>query len=97
MHSHTGEKPYVCSKHGCGKAFSVRSNMKRHERGCHAGEGGSIAGAEINFATSPAVRSLKEEGSVDDMDEDEDMDDQDETGSLKTGKLYPWSRLDSHI
>ncbi|KAG6046851.1 hypothetical protein E4U39_000974 [Claviceps sp. Clav50 group G5] len=34
-HSHTGEKPYKCSRPGCGKAFSVRSNMKRHERGCN--------------------------------------------------------------
>lgn len=34
-HSHTGEKPFKCSQPGCGKAFSVRSNMKRHERGCH--------------------------------------------------------------
>ncbi|KAG5977034.1 hypothetical protein E4U55_007096 [Claviceps digitariae] len=34
-HSHTGEKPYKCPRAGCGKAFSVRSNMKRHERGCH--------------------------------------------------------------
>ncbi|KAE9975847.1 hypothetical protein EG328_002957 [Venturia inaequalis] len=33
-HSHTGEKPFKCSHTGCGKAFSVRSNMKRHERGC---------------------------------------------------------------
>lgn len=35
-HSHTGEKPYKCPQPNCGKAFSVRSNMKRHERGCHA-------------------------------------------------------------
>jgi uncharacterized Zn-finger protein len=41
-HSHTGEKPYKCPQHGCGKAFSVRSNMKRHERGCHASAGGNI-------------------------------------------------------
>ncbi|KAL9631256.1 MAG: hypothetical protein Q9164_005993 [Protoblastenia rupestris] len=34
-HSHTGEKPFICPHKGCGKAFSVRSNMKRHERGCH--------------------------------------------------------------
>lgn len=36
-HSHTGEKPFKCPHPGCGKAFSVRSNMKRHERGCHSG------------------------------------------------------------
>ncbi|MCJ1430549.1 hypothetical protein MMC29_008467 [Sticta canariensis] len=36
-HSHTGEKPFKCPHNGCGKAFSVRSNMKRHERGCHGG------------------------------------------------------------
>ncbi|KAL9637787.1 MAG: hypothetical protein Q9204_001741 [Flavoplaca sp. TL-2023a] len=38
-HSHTGEKPFKCPHSGCGKAFSVRSNMKRHERGCHSGSG----------------------------------------------------------
>lgn len=38
-HSHTGEKPFKCGHPGCGKAFSVRSNMKRHERGCHVGNG----------------------------------------------------------
>ncbi|KOS20753.1 Zinc finger protein [Escovopsis weberi] len=37
-HSHTGEKPFQCPYAGCGKAFSVRSNMKRHERGCHGFE-----------------------------------------------------------
>jgi RNase P subunit RPR2 len=42
-HSHTGEKPFKCSHAGCGKAFSVRSNMKRHERGCHASTNPAIA------------------------------------------------------
>ncbi|KAI1851152.1 hypothetical protein JX265_013270 [Neoarthrinium moseri] len=40
-HSHTGEKPFKCPHAGCGKAFSVRSNMKRHERGCHNFESGA--------------------------------------------------------
>nr|POE79354.1 c2h2 finger domain transcription factor mtfa [Quercus suber] len=40
-HSHTGEKPFHCAHSGCNKSFSVRSNMKRHERGCHSG-GGSL-------------------------------------------------------
>ncbi|GME24221.1 zinc finger protein [Neofusicoccum parvum] len=33
--SHMGEKPFKCPHAGCGNAFSVRSNMKRHERACH--------------------------------------------------------------
>jgi hypothetical protein len=36
--SHTGEKPFRCPVRGCGKKFSVESNMKRHERGCFGGE-----------------------------------------------------------
>ena len=36
-HSHTGEKPFYCPVRGCGRKFSVWSNMKRHERGCHGG------------------------------------------------------------
>jgi uncharacterized Zn-finger protein len=29
-HSHTGERPYVCTVKGCERAFSVRSNLRRH-------------------------------------------------------------------
>ena len=41
-HSHTGEKPFRCPHVGCGNAFSVRSNMKRHEKGCHTGRAGAV-------------------------------------------------------
>lgn len=46
-HSHTGEKPFKCPHAGCGKAFSVRSNMKRHERGCHSGAAAMIGSAHL--------------------------------------------------
>ncbi|KAK3330536.1 hypothetical protein B0H66DRAFT_509697 [Apodospora peruviana] len=47
-HSHTGEKPFKCPHAGCGKAFSVRSNMKRHERGCHSFESSSSGSALVS-------------------------------------------------
>jgi len=43
-YSHTGEKPFKCKYEGCGKFFSVRSNMKRHEKGCHGADTISTGG-----------------------------------------------------
>ncbi|KAK4230978.1 C2H2 zinc finger protein encoded by the fle1 protein [Podospora fimiseda] len=32
MYSHTGEKPYRCEVEGCGRHFSVVSNLRRHSK-----------------------------------------------------------------
>jgi len=38
MYSHTGEKPFACDIDGCGRHFSVVSNLRRHKK-VHKGEG----------------------------------------------------------
>ncbi|KAI9860667.1 MAG: hypothetical protein M1824_002958 [Vezdaea acicularis] len=38
MYSHTGEKPFSCEYDGCGRHFSVVSNLRRHRK-VHKGEG----------------------------------------------------------
>lgn len=40
MYSHTGEKPFACNVEGCGRHFSVVSNLRRHKK-VHKGEGSS--------------------------------------------------------
>jgi uncharacterized Zn-finger protein len=37
MYSHTGEKPFACLVDGCGRHFSVVSNLRRHQK-VHKGE-----------------------------------------------------------
>ena len=32
MYSHTGEKPFACNVEGCGRHFSVVSNLRRHRK-----------------------------------------------------------------
>jgi len=37
MYSHTGEKPFACDVEGCGRHFSVVSNLRRHRKVHKAG------------------------------------------------------------
>ncbi|KAI1002271.1 hypothetical protein K3495_g5928 [Podosphaera aphanis] len=45
MYSHTGEKPFSCEVEGCGRNFSVVSNLRRHRK-VHKGEARSEAESE---------------------------------------------------
>lgn len=40
--SHTGEKPYVCDVPGCGRSFSVQSNLRRHQKAHHNQSGDGV-------------------------------------------------------
>ena len=40
MYSHTGEKPFACDVEGCGRHFSVVSNLRRHKK-VHKGDASS--------------------------------------------------------
>ncbi|BFZ56583.1 hypothetical protein PYCC9005_003630 [Savitreella phatthalungensis] len=41
IYSHTGEKPFVCPVDGCGRHFSVISNLRRHRKIHKSGGSGS--------------------------------------------------------
>lgn len=45
MYSHTGEKPFACEVEGCGRHFSVVSNLRRHKK-VHKSDARSEAGSE---------------------------------------------------
>ncbi|KAF7952774.1 hypothetical protein EAE96_006001 [Botrytis aclada] len=45
MYSHTGEKPFPCDVEGCGRHFSVVSNLRRHKK-VHKGDAKSEAGSD---------------------------------------------------
>jgi hypothetical protein len=45
MYSHTGEKPFCCEVEGCGRHFSVVSNLRRHRK-VHKNDAKSDAGSE---------------------------------------------------
>ena len=47
MYSHTGEKPFACEVEGCGRHFSVVSNLRRHRKVHRREERGSEPGSEM--------------------------------------------------
>ncbi|ODN79952.1 hypothetical protein L202_03828 [Cryptococcus amylolentus CBS 6039] len=52
-HSHTGERPYVCHEPGCGRRFSVQSNLKRHAKVHQVGSNGVSKDTPVT-TTAPA-------------------------------------------
>ncbi|KAK5271620.1 hypothetical protein LTR96_003445 [Exophiala xenobiotica] len=47
MYSHTGEKPFACDVDGCGRHFSVVSNLRRHKK-VHKGDSTSTTSHSDN-------------------------------------------------
>ena len=47
MYSHTGEKPFACDVEGCGRHFSVVSNLRRHKK-VHKGDSQSVTSHSDN-------------------------------------------------
>ncbi|KAK4934726.1 hypothetical protein LTR10_024075 [Elasticomyces elasticus] len=47
MYSHTGEKPFACDVEGCGRHFSVVSNLRRHKK-VHKGDSVSTTSTSDN-------------------------------------------------
>lgn len=46
IYSHTGEKPFICEVEGCGRHFSVISNLRRHKKiHSQSGTNGALSGS----------------------------------------------------
>ncbi|KAI8646092.1 hypothetical protein BD408DRAFT_360205 [Parasitella parasitica] len=54
-YSHTGEKPFVCIEPGCGRHFSVQSNMRRHLRVHRSGRTGNNKALEATREENEAA------------------------------------------
>ncbi|KAJ2549963.1 hypothetical protein EV175_004245, partial [Coemansia sp. RSA 1933] len=67
MHSHTGEKPYECTWDGCGKRFSVMSNLRRHQK-IHDRQRNKIADMHQKRQQQQEERNQQSRQSIDDGD-----------------------------
>ncbi|KAI9155558.1 Zinc finger protein [Paramyrothecium foliicola] len=49
LYSHTGEKPFACEVEGCGRQFSIISNLRRHRK-VHRGDAHSEARSKDRYS-----------------------------------------------
>lgn len=70
MRTHSGERPHACQHPGCGRRFSVQSNLTRHLR-LHARKGGfsprdqhrgTLAGVTVPKSSTPRAKSVAQSG-----------------------------------
>ncbi|OXB40170.1 hypothetical protein LQV05_000030 [Cryptococcus neoformans] len=55
-YSHTGERPYICNEAGCGRRFSVQSNLKRHAKVHQVGP----LGASASEPSAPSTKASEQ-------------------------------------
>ncbi|KAI9349748.1 hypothetical protein BDR26DRAFT_852712 [Obelidium mucronatum] len=55
MNSHTGNRPYECTREGCSWKFTVLSNLKRHERSCGNSEYARRPSFGVSMPTAAVV------------------------------------------
>lgn len=51
---HTGEKPYVCQKPGCGRSFMWKSSVTFHEQHCQTAKKDSISSPSLSSTSTPS-------------------------------------------
>ncbi|KAI7905975.1 uncharacterized protein BX663DRAFT_498330 [Cokeromyces recurvatus] len=61
-YSHTGEKPFVCTEPGCGRHFSVQSNMRRHLRVHRLGRSANMN--NTNSSNTTTLETTNEENEL---------------------------------